>query len=166
MTTVCSIAAKHGGYWDGEYPDYPIEDWKIEIINENTRLGYWQWVVSMIESETNPMKQIYNINVLVDAHNIHPYPKRYEIFGHVEFSSEEAIITIRDEPPFMVYVPKEETNDLLTGKICMTDLSSEHILRLRTEQPTALKACHILEMQDGIDNVRPAKVQVEWRETQ
>ncbi len=31
------------GPW-GEYPDHPVEDWKVEVANDDTRLGYWDWV--------------------------------------------------------------------------------------------------------------------------
>jgi hypothetical protein len=29
--------------WD-EDSDYPVADWKYEIANDDTRLGYWEWV--------------------------------------------------------------------------------------------------------------------------
>lgn len=31
------------GVW-GEHPDYPKEDWKYEIANDDTVAGYWDWV--------------------------------------------------------------------------------------------------------------------------
>jgi hypothetical protein len=30
-------------YWE-EDPDYPVADWKYEVANGNTRMGYWEWV--------------------------------------------------------------------------------------------------------------------------
>ena len=30
-------------YWD-EDKDYPVQDWKYEISNDDTRLGYQEWV--------------------------------------------------------------------------------------------------------------------------
>ena len=30
-------------YWDDD-PEYPVEDWKYEVSNDSTRLGYWEWV--------------------------------------------------------------------------------------------------------------------------
>lgn len=30
------------GYWC-EHPVYPVDDWKGEIFNDYTRLGYWAW---------------------------------------------------------------------------------------------------------------------------
>jgi hypothetical protein len=38
------------GYWN-EYPDYPAADWRHEISEDNTRLGYWAWVVEKINEE-------------------------------------------------------------------------------------------------------------------
>lgn len=32
-------------------PDYPIEDWRDEVSNDDTRLGYWVWVASKKEQE-------------------------------------------------------------------------------------------------------------------
>lgn len=40
------------GPW-GEYPRYPVDDWKSEVANDHTRLGYWQWVESR-EAEIDP----------------------------------------------------------------------------------------------------------------
>jgi len=37
-------------YW-GEDPDYPLEDWRYEVANNDTRLGYWEWVAA--EKEAN-----------------------------------------------------------------------------------------------------------------
>ena len=31
------------GPW-GEHPDYPADDWKFDVVNGDTRLGYWDWV--------------------------------------------------------------------------------------------------------------------------
>lgn len=31
-------------YDDGEHPDYPMSDWKYEVLSGDTRLGYSDWV--------------------------------------------------------------------------------------------------------------------------
>ena len=31
------------GYW-GEDPNHPVDDWKFEVANGDTRLGYWEWM--------------------------------------------------------------------------------------------------------------------------
>lgn len=30
-------------FW-GEDPDHPVADWQYEVANDDTRLGYWDWV--------------------------------------------------------------------------------------------------------------------------
>lgn len=27
-----------------EDPEHPVADWKYEVANDDTRLGYWEWV--------------------------------------------------------------------------------------------------------------------------
>ena len=29
--------------WDSD-PDYPVSEWQYEVANDDTRLGYWEWV--------------------------------------------------------------------------------------------------------------------------
>jgi hypothetical protein len=36
------------GTW-GEHPDCRLSDWKYEVANGDTRLGYWEWVVVRLE---------------------------------------------------------------------------------------------------------------------
>ena len=44
------LCKKYGGHW-GEHPDYPVEDWQYEVMNADTRLGYWDWVQGRIDVE-------------------------------------------------------------------------------------------------------------------
>ena len=37
-----------GGIW-GVHPDFPVSDWRYEVANDDTRLGYWEWVQAAIE---------------------------------------------------------------------------------------------------------------------
>lgn len=37
-------------YWDS-YPEYPVEDWIRSVQNEDTRVGYWEWVKSGLPDE-------------------------------------------------------------------------------------------------------------------
>ena len=46
------LSEKHGGHW-GRHPDYSIEDWHYEVINHDTRLGYWDWVLHKLEEKEN-----------------------------------------------------------------------------------------------------------------
>jgi hypothetical protein len=31
--------------------EYPSMDWRYEVANEDTRLGYWEWVAAKREEE-------------------------------------------------------------------------------------------------------------------
>lgn len=39
-----------GDVW-GEHPTYPREDWRHEVDNNETHLGYWEWVVHTMEAQ-------------------------------------------------------------------------------------------------------------------
>jgi hypothetical protein len=43
------LAAHFGGTW-GEHPEHEVGAWAEEVANEDTRLGYWEWVASRIDS--------------------------------------------------------------------------------------------------------------------
>ncbi|MBA4090270.1 MAG: hypothetical protein C0494_06730 [Sphingobium sp.] len=46
----------HRSHWD-DNPDYPVDDWKTEVANGDTRLGYRDWVdarTEMLASEKSP----------------------------------------------------------------------------------------------------------------
>lgn len=46
--TARQLADKYGGIW-GRHPLYHVEDWQTEVSNDDTRAGYWDWVVGQIE---------------------------------------------------------------------------------------------------------------------
>jgi len=47
---VNELAEEHGGHW-GEHPDHPTSDWVLQVVDDDTRLGYWQWVYDRLENE-------------------------------------------------------------------------------------------------------------------
>lgn len=53
----CSDVAVYYYDFDGidleEHPDYPIEDWKYEVANNDTKLGYKEWLEHKIEDSSN-----------------------------------------------------------------------------------------------------------------
>jgi hypothetical protein len=51
MTDAATLLKKFE-YW-GEHPDHSISDWKYEIENDHTRLGYWDWVAFMLNEDVN-----------------------------------------------------------------------------------------------------------------
>ena len=36
------LKKKHGGHW-GEIDKFQLQDWRYEVANDDTRLGYWEW---------------------------------------------------------------------------------------------------------------------------
>ena len=38
------------GFW-GWYPDHPLSDWQSEVLNGETRLGYWRWVEARLADD-------------------------------------------------------------------------------------------------------------------
>ena len=42
---------KQYGHWQGDHPYYVLDDWKYEVANGDTRLGYWEWVASQAEQD-------------------------------------------------------------------------------------------------------------------
>ena len=50
-TTEYILAECHGGTW-GEHPEHSVQDWQYEVANDDTRLGYWAWVMHRVEAET------------------------------------------------------------------------------------------------------------------
>ena len=42
--------ASWGGWW-GEHPSYPRQDWMDEAGENDTGLGYWDWVLNKIDQE-------------------------------------------------------------------------------------------------------------------
>ncbi|MBZ9574578.1 hypothetical protein [Modicisalibacter sp. MOD 31.J] len=49
MPSADVLRSRHG-VW-GEHPDYPADDWRYEVGNDDTRQGYWEWVASSIERD-------------------------------------------------------------------------------------------------------------------
>ena len=52
-TELDKLAACHGGYWDGEVPQYPKEDWRYAVDNNDTLSGYWEWAYAKLEQEND-----------------------------------------------------------------------------------------------------------------
>ncbi|QAY80367.1 hypothetical protein [Sphingosinicella sp. BN140058] len=44
-----ALNADNGGVW-GHHPQFPVTDWRHEVANDDTRLGYWEWVASQIDA--------------------------------------------------------------------------------------------------------------------
>jgi hypothetical protein len=42
------LADEFGGWW-GKHPNHPPSDWSAEVSENETRLGYWEWVSVKLE---------------------------------------------------------------------------------------------------------------------
>jgi hypothetical protein len=47
------MAKSQLGHWEN-HPNYPLDDWKAEVANDDTRLGYHEWVMHKIEADICP----------------------------------------------------------------------------------------------------------------
>ncbi|SEC75870.1 Uncharacterised protein (plasmid) [Tsukamurella tyrosinosolvens] len=45
-----TLADGHGGTWSS-HPGWPLEDWRYAVQNDDTRLGYWEWIVDEMRAE-------------------------------------------------------------------------------------------------------------------
>ena len=63
------LREEHGGHWRN-HPNYSHQDWMAEVANNDTRLGYWQWVASQVEQADEEDKIVFNVGDPVVAANI------------------------------------------------------------------------------------------------
>lgn len=40
-------------HWD-THEHHPVADWQYEVENNNTRQGYWDWVINELEAADDP----------------------------------------------------------------------------------------------------------------
>lgn len=47
---VCSEAhdLRRKNLW-GEHPEHPRDDWRLDVYEGNTNLGYWEWVSARLD---------------------------------------------------------------------------------------------------------------------
>jgi len=46
---VDALKEAHGGAARGEHPEHTIAQWRLDVADEATRLGYWEWVLDSVE---------------------------------------------------------------------------------------------------------------------
>lgn len=49
--TSYELSEQFGGVW-GSHPEHPVSDWCYEVSNGDTRLGYWDWVLTKLSYRT------------------------------------------------------------------------------------------------------------------
>lgn len=42
------LADSNGGWW-ASHPEFPLEDWKYHVANDEVRDSYWEWVAMKVE---------------------------------------------------------------------------------------------------------------------
>lgn len=53
MTTTnidARLLADKYGYWK-QHPKFPLADWQYEVANNDTRVGYWEWVATQLRED-------------------------------------------------------------------------------------------------------------------
>ena len=45
-----AVFAKENGSWEYEDADFTRADWRADVANKDTQLGYFDWVIHNIES--------------------------------------------------------------------------------------------------------------------
>lgn len=50
MEQPVDLADLYGGWW-GRHPHYPVDEWKHEVEEGNTRYSYWEWVATCIDAD-------------------------------------------------------------------------------------------------------------------
>lgn len=45
--TDAGALAERYGYWQ-DHPKYPVEDWRFEVANGDSRQSYWDWVAAQV----------------------------------------------------------------------------------------------------------------------
>lgn len=53
--------AKDYGYWN-EHPDHPWQDWMGEVQANDTRKGYWEWVLEQLDHEKLDQEHEQGVN--------------------------------------------------------------------------------------------------------
>ena len=52
-----ALAEQHGGTW-GQHPVHSVKDWANEVYEDETRLGYWDWVLVKIALFANDFEKL------------------------------------------------------------------------------------------------------------
>lgn len=68
------LANLYGGHW-GEHPDYPASDWAGEAASDETRLGYWEWVLNKIENSDDGLPEMGSEDTHADNGSYTDYPR-------------------------------------------------------------------------------------------
>lgn len=95
----------------GEHPTYKMIDWRNAVSEDETRLGYWQWVATLIEQEENdgeaPIPEgVGPMAVEMKAVNSDPLQGMH-LSDHAEFGPDGSLPPF-DELQYVYYAPVME----------------------------------------------------------
>lgn len=49
MIDADELQRKYGSW--GSHPEHPVSDWQYEVANDETRLGYWEWLENKLDED-------------------------------------------------------------------------------------------------------------------
>jgi hypothetical protein len=58
MAHESEVLREHFGNW-GDHSRHPPSDWQHEVTENNTRLGYWEWVASLLDQEVADFRALF-----------------------------------------------------------------------------------------------------------
>lgn len=70
------VAEKCGGHWK-EHDLFPKSDWHTDVVEDNTRLGYWDWVVERIEITSLEAEDLKSLPQFIKGQVIIPKGSTY-----------------------------------------------------------------------------------------
>jgi hypothetical protein len=69
--SISSLKTANGGHW-GEHPEHLLVEWRADVAEDCTRLGYWEWVDARIcDAEEGEMSNTESISSLKAANGGH-----------------------------------------------------------------------------------------------
>lgn len=66
MAYESEVLRKRFGNW-GDHSRHPHSDWQHEVAENNTRLGYWEWVASLLDQEVADFQAMYETTTIETA---------------------------------------------------------------------------------------------------
>jgi hypothetical protein len=53
MRHISGSSLRATGAFGESIPAFPVEDWRNDVANGDTRMGYWEWVAAQLEAQEN-----------------------------------------------------------------------------------------------------------------
>jgi len=89
---------QYRSHWD-EVPGHPVEDWRMEVINDDTRLGYVEWVKARESDAELEEESPQDSSTPIVKHRVEFwYTEKF--FGHIDFDNEEDAKAFFQDPNY------------------------------------------------------------------